>query len=91
MLGVIFQYGILGLLVGLMSYVMVLVWNRRIKYFQNDTYYRAIKYFILFYAVRGIPTGGNFFDPGTSIVPFFIAIFYFFFYMETRPWKQYSL
>ena len=72
-------------MIGFVGYFLVFLWNRRVKMFQSDSYFRAIKYFILFYAVRGIPTGGNFFDPGTAVIPFFIAIFYFFYYIETTP------
>jgi hypothetical protein len=91
MLGVIFQYGLLGLLVGYIGYFMIIFWNRKIRFFQADNYFRAVKYFLIFYIARGIPTGGNFFDPGTAIVPFFIAIFYFFYYVESQPHKKYSL
>jgi hypothetical protein len=90
-LGVIFQYGILGLLAGYTMYFMLIYWNRGIKTFQGDNYFRAVKYFLIFFIVRGIPTGGNFFDPGTAIVPFFVGIFYFFYYIEKHPHKQYSL
>ncbi len=91
LLGVIFQYGILGLLLGEVGYFMVYWWNKRVKTFQKDYFFQGVKWFLVFYLVRGIPTGGNFFDPGTSIVPFFFAVFYFFYYIEHRPEKQISL
>jgi hypothetical protein len=90
-LGVIFSYGILGLIIGEIGYILCFFWNRRVKIFQDDPFYISLKYFIIFFIARGIPTGGNFFDPGISIAYFFIGLLFFYYYVERHPHRQYSL
>ncbi len=84
--GVIFQYGILGLFVGLMGfYGFVLFNHRRIHLFRENSFYLAIVYFLLFLFIRGLPTGGSFFDPGIATTSTFVGLHYFFYLMQKYP------
>jgi hypothetical protein len=89
-LGVVFQFGVLGLLIGLSQYFLVFRTHRKLhKEFRKDYFYQAILFFIIFFIVRGIPSGGSFFDPGMAIAATFIAIHYFFYYMQQHPERNY--
>lgn len=91
MLGVVFQFGVLGLLVGLTQYFLVFRTHRRLhKEFRMDYFYQSILFFIVFFIVRGIPSGGNFFDPGMAIASSFIAIQFFFYYIQIHPERNYK-
>jgi len=88
-LGIIWQFGALGLLLGLYQYYLVFRHHRLIKFFRKNSFYQAILYFLIFFLVRGIPTGGSWFDPGIAIASVFVAIHYFFYYVELHPEKGY--
>jgi hypothetical protein len=88
-IGIIWQFGLLGLLIGLYQYVFVVRNHRRIKTFKKDSFYQAVLYFLMFFFVRGIPTGGSWFDPGIAIASTFVAIHYFFYYAELHPERGY--
>lgn len=89
-LGVVYQFGVLGLLLGLSQYWLVYRTHRRLnKEFRKDYFYQAILFFIIFFIVRGIPTGGSFFDPGIAIAASFVAIHYFFYYIQIHPERNY--
>lgn len=90
-LGVIFQYGIFGLIIGEISYIYSYIWYMRIKNFKSNHFLQSVFYFLIFYLVRGIPTGGNFFPPGVGIVAIFLTVIYFFYYIERRPSRNYKL
>lgn len=89
--GVIFQYGILGLIVG-MSLMFLFAYrnHRRIVLFRQDAFYQGVLYFILFLFIRGIPTGGSFFDPGSATIATFVGIQYFFYYAELHPERNFK-
>ncbi len=91
MLGVVYQFGVLGLLIGLSQYWLVFRTHRRLhKEFKKDYFYQAILFFIIFFIVRGIPTGGSFFDPGIAIASSFVAIHYFYYYIQKHPDRNYK-
>ncbi len=90
-IGIIWQFGVLGLLLGLYQYYLVVRHHRRIKYFRSSSFYQAVLYFLIFFFVRGIPTGGSWFDPGIAIASVFVAIHYFFYYTELHPERNYKL
>ncbi|MBK9731741.1 MAG: hypothetical protein IPO83_10730 [Chitinophagaceae bacterium] len=89
-LGVVYQFGVLGLMLGLTQYWLVYRTHQRLrKEFRKDYFYQAILFFIIFFIVRGIPTGGSFFDPGMAIAASFVAIHYFFYYIQLHPERNY--
>ncbi|MEO5673221.1 MAG: hypothetical protein ABIQ74_01105 [Chitinophagales bacterium] len=88
-LGIIWQFGILGLLIGLYQYYLVFSHHRKITTSRNSSFYQAVLYFLIFFFVRGIPTGGSWFDPGIAIASVFVAIHYFFYYTELHPDRRY--
>ena len=89
-LGVIYQFGALGLIIGLSQYWLVYRTHRRLHAeIKKDYFYQSILFFIIFFIVRGIPTGGSFFDPGIAIAAVFVAIHYFFYYIQIHPERQY--
>jgi hypothetical protein len=90
MLGVVFQFGLLGLCLGLIEYVIVFFNHRRIKKYKYHPFYQAVIYYIVFFVVRGIPSGGSFFDPGMQIAATFAVFVSFFAYMESHPEKNYK-
>lgn len=92
MLGVVFQFGVLGLLIGLTQYFLVFRTHRSLhKDFRKSYLYQSVLFFIVFFIVRGIPSGGSFFDPGMAIASSFIAIQYFFYYIQIHPERNYKL
>lgn len=88
-LGIVWQFGVVGLLLGLTQYLIVLQNHIRIKSFKQSSFYQAVLYFILFFFIRGIPTGGSWFDPGIAIGAVFVGIHYFFYYVDRHPERGY--
>jgi hypothetical protein len=92
MLGVVYQFGLLGLFIGLSQYWLVFRTHRKLrKEIKNDYFYQGILFFIIFFIVRGIPTGGSFFDPGIAIAASFIAMHFFHYYTQLHPDRNYRL
>jgi len=90
-IGIIWQFGVLGLILGFYQYYLVLRHHRAIKFFRKNSFYQAILYFLVFFLVRGIPTGGSWFDPGIATGASFVAIHYFFYYVELHPERGYRI
>ncbi|MCS6917800.1 MAG: hypothetical protein RMK52_04925 [Chitinophagales bacterium] len=89
--GVIFQYGVLGLLVGMsLLFLFALRNHQRVRLHRNESFYQAVLYFILFLFIRGIPTGGSFFDPGSATTATFVGIHYFFYFAELHYGRHYK-
>ena len=89
-IGIVWQFGIIGLLLGFYQYVLVWRHHRRIKSYRKSSFYQAVLWFLIFFVVRGIPTGGSWFDPGIAIASTFVAIHYFFYYSELFPERNYT-
>lgn len=90
-IGSVFVYGILGVLIIHVEFIMAFIWLRKIKQNKNDLFLMSCKYYLLFLFLRGIPTGGSCFPPGQGITMLFIALIYFYYYIEIKKDKNYAL
>ena len=88
-IGIIWQFGMIGFLLGIYQYFLVFRHHRLIKTFKDNSFYQAVLYFLIFFIVRSIPTGGSWFDPGIAIACVFVGIHYFFYYAELHPDRGY--
>ena len=88
--GAYFIYGIFGILLVQFEYFMALLWVRKVKEAAGDTFFHALKYYLIFYYLRSIPTGGSYFYPGAGITAVIITLLYFYRYRE-KPGMNYVL
>jgi len=88
-IGIIWQFGVVGFLLGFYQYYLVFRHHMRIKSFKKSSFYQAILFFLVFFIVRGIPTGGSWFDPGIATAATFVVLHYFFYYIELHPERGY--
>ncbi len=90
-IGSLFLYGIIGVIAIQIIFIKLILWIRKIKVNSEDIFFQSCKYFILFYWVRSIPTGGTYFPPGQGITFTFIALIYFYYHIEKNPINKYEL
>jgi hypothetical protein len=86
----IWQFGVLGLILGFYQYYLVLRHHRRIKFFRKNSFTRPF-FFPDLLPCRGIPTGGSWFDPGIAIASFSCRYIISFTYVELHPERGYRL
>ncbi len=89
--GSVFLYGIIGVTAIQLVFIKLITWIRKIKTNRNDVFFQACKYYMLFYWIRSIPTGGTYFPPGPGVTFTLIALIYFYYYIENQPEKNYEL
>ncbi len=75
-IGVIFLYGVFGLIIINLQYLLAYYYSRKIKHFKNDTFLMACKYFLLFIFIRSVPTASTFVFSAISIIIIFIIYYY---------------
>ncbi len=91
LLGSVFIYGLLGVLIVHIEFLLSIIWLRKIELYRSDVFLQSCKYYLLFFYLRGVTAGGSFFTPGPGITILFISIIYFYYYIETKKDKQYVL
>lgn len=91
LLGSVFIYGILGVLIVHIEFILSILWLKRIKINKSDLFLQSCKYYLLFFYLRGITAGGSFFVPGPGITILFISIIYFYYYIEIKKERNYVL
>ena len=90
-IGAYFIYGIFGILVVQFEYLQAMWWMRKVKEKANDAFFVALKYYLLFFYIRSIPTGGSYFYPGAGVTTVIVSLIYFYYYRENKTEKNYSL
>ena len=90
-LGAYFIYGLFGILIVQFEYFMAFLWMRKVKEAAGDAFFHALKYYLLFFWVRSIPTGGSYFYPGAGITAVIITLLYFYRYREKKSEMNYVL
>lgn len=91
LLGSVFIYGLLGVLIVHIEFLLSIIWLRKIELYRDDVFLQSCKYYLLFFYLRGVTAGGSFFTPGPGITILFISIIYFYYYMEIKKEKNYVL
>ncbi len=90
-LGAFFIYGIFGILLVQFEYLQTILWMRKVKSCAADPFFMTLKYYLLFYYIRSIPSGGSYFYPGAGITAVIVTIIYFFYYRENKAKIDYPI
>lgn len=89
--GAYFIYGIFGFLIIQFEYLQALFWIRKVKEKSKDPFFLTLKYYLLFFYIRSIPTGGSYFYPGAGVTAVIVTLIYFYYYRENKTDKNYPL
>jgi hypothetical protein len=77
LLGTFFVYGIVGFLLVHIQFLFVIKWLRKKDFSVNPVIYQHIKFFLFYFYLRSIFTGGIFFASGPAITLFFLMLIYY--------------
>jgi len=78
-IGSVFVYGIVGVLLVHLQFVFVIIMIRRKKYLLQNIIYLNFLWFLLYYYMAAILTGGIFFAAGPAICQMLIVLIYYFY------------
>lgn len=89
-LGMWVTYGLIGILVVQLEFLLPYLWIRKVKINKNDLLFQTCKYYMVFYWIKSLPTGGSYSEPGLGAPFIFITMLFFFYYIEKNPHLGYT-
>jgi hypothetical protein len=78
-IGSVFVYGIVGVLLVHLQFIFVIIMIRRKKYLLQNIIYLNFLWFLLYYYMAAILTGGIFFAAGPAICQMLIVLIYYYY------------
>ncbi|GDX51729.1 hypothetical protein LBMAG27_07760 [Bacteroidota bacterium] len=90
-IGALLVYGLIGIILVQFEYILTILWFRKIKINKKNLFLQTCRYYMLFYWIRSLPTGGSYFEPGLSVPFIFMAIIFFYHYIENKTDSEFEI